>query len=347
MPTIDVSQITYKAYVVTSAGKVIPVPDPRSLSWGESDQELAMSVTVDADNLQVDGKYLHEYVALGSHLKIYSNWGAGSQELFDGIAFVNAPTTNAAPHVQITAYDPLFYLDKSQDDLYYAAGKTGGYIIRDILQKWNVPIGTIDGPNKPLGVQAFHGSTLASNIGTVLQQSVWHGDDTYLLRWASGKASCVKVGGNSPIYVLTDAQGIQEVDDQWSMENMVTRIKITGKTDANGAVETSTTVDGQTQFGILQQIISQQSYSTLGDAKTAAQQMLDQNGQPTLTRQVIAVDLPFLRRGDAVEVHAGTLNGTYVVSGIQHDATTRTMTVSFNDVIGMATYAKNRLGVVT
>jgi hypothetical protein len=344
MPSIDISRIWYKAYIVSSTGKVVEVPDLRTLSYGESDQELAMTSSVDLDNLLIDGQYLHEYAGLGSHFKIYSNWGQGTQEVFDGIVFVNDPITIAAPHVQLTSYDPLIYLDKSKDEIYYPAGKTGAYIIRDLLQKWNVPIGKITGPNKPLAIQVFHGDSIATAINSVLQQSVLVGDDTYILQFKNEVANVIEVGQNSDVYVITDAQGGAQVDDQWSIENMITRVLIKGKTEPNGTVATASVVNGQTQYGILQDIISESSYTNMAQATQAAQQILQESGQPILNRQLTAVDLPFLRRGDAVEVHMGTLDGVYIVSGVQHDPSTRTMVVSFNDIIGAAPYPKNRQG---
>ena len=344
MPVIDVSCISYSAYIVSASGKVLEVPYMRTLQYAESDQELAMSATLDLNNTVIDGQYLHEHAGLGSHLKIYSNWGQAPQEVFDGIVFVNDPITDTVPHVQITSYDPLVYLDKSKDEIYYPAGKTGAYIIRDLLQKWNVPIGTISGPNKPLAIQAFHGNTIASAVNSVLQQSVLAGDETYFLQFKGGVANVIPVGQNTDVYVLTDVQGGTQIDDQWSIENLITRVLIKGKTQPDGSVATASIVDGLTQYGVLQEIISASSYTNMAQATDAAKQILQESGQPKLNRQLTAVDIPFLRRGDAVEVHIGTMDGVYIASGVQHDPSTRTMTVQFNDIIGAAPYPKNRQG---
>ncbi|GEO26223.1 hypothetical protein AAC03nite_20080 [Alicyclobacillus acidoterrestris] len=339
---VDLTEVQYGLEIVQGSGQVIAVPGVRSLTFQENTSELAMSVQVDADNQQINGSWLHELAALGSWVVVWADWGAGKQEVFRGIVFVNDPILDTNLHFQLTAYDPLIYLDKSKDDRYYPAGKTGAEILTDIFKSWNVPIGSINGPNKKLGIQVFHGQTVADMVNSVLQQSVLAGDDIYLLQFSNGKVNVIEAGKNTPVYKLTTNDAVMSVEDEWSIEDLVTRVKITGKTNPNGSVQTAATVDGLTQFGILQEIISQQSYDGLAQAKQAAQMILQQNGQPIPNRQVTAVDIPFLRRGDAVYMEAGTLNGQYIISGIQHDAGSRTMTIQFNNIIGAAKYPRNK-----
>lgn len=327
---IDVGNVAYRVVLLTKDGTQIPLPALRTATIAENDGTLAQQLQFDADNILYNGKWLHTWASLASWIVGQSNWGSGWQEVYRGKVFVNTPTTDPARHFQLTAYDPLIYLDKSQDDRYYAAGHTGKDIITDILHAWGLPIGQIDGPVKKLGVQAFRGQSLAQMIFSVFVRSRLLGDTDYVLRYSGGKVNVFKVGQNKTIYELKEANSVQSASDEWSIENLVTRVRITGSTTAKGPVTTAATVTGQTQYGVLQQIISQSSYSTLADAKQAAQQLLDQKGQPQLTRQVLSADLPFLRRGDVVSVQAGTISGNVIVSGIQHDWSNRTMTVQFN-----------------
>ena len=43
---------------------------------------------------------------------------------------------------------------------------------------------------------------------------------------------------------------------------------------------------------------------------------------------VTSADLPFLRKGDAVEMQAGNLSGIFCVLGVSHNATTKQMTMT-------------------
>ena len=43
---------------------------------------------------------------------------------------------------------------------------------------------------------------------------------------------------------------------------------------------------------------------------------------------VTSADLPFLRKGYAVEVQAGNLSGMFCVLGVSHNATTKQMTMT-------------------
>lgn len=327
---LDLTNTQYRVVLVTKTGEQIPLPALRSSSMSENDGALAAQLQFDADNVLYNGKWLHSWAALASWIVGQADWGSGWQEVYRGKVFVNTPVTDPLRHFQLTAYDPLISLDKSQDDRYYAAGKTGKQIITDILNAWNVPIGQIDGPNKVLGIQKFQSMSVAQMIFKVLVGSRLLGDTDYVLRWSGGKANVLAVGQNSTVYQLKEDNVVTSASDQWSIENLVTRVKITGSTSANGPVTTKATVDGQTQYGVLQQIVAGSSYPTLGEAKTAAQNILDLQGKPQLMRQIVAVDLPFLRRGDAVDVQAGTISGKVIVSGVQHDWTNRSMTVQFN-----------------
>ncbi|ADQ06517.1 conserved hypothetical protein [Caldicellulosiruptor hydrothermalis 108] len=330
---IDISKIKYEVFLVTPQGERISLsPFLLDLSWEENEGELATRAEAEFRNVKLQNKWLHQWLALNSKVFIYSDWGSGLQEVFRGSIFVWRFRDDSQATVGITAYDDLIYLAKSKDDRFYKAGMTAKGIIQDIARAWNIPLGTVQGPNVKLAKQIFRGDTLADMIFSVLEQAKKLGAGKWIVRSKQGKVDVIKVGSNNTVYCFTQDTNISSIEDQQDIEDLVTRVKIIGAEDKEGRAPVVAKLDGKTQFGILQEIVYQRQYDNLSAAKTAAQEILKERGQPRRQRRVAAPDIPFLRKGDKVKIVAGTLNGYYIISSIAHDATNRTMTVEVEDV---------------
>jgi hypothetical protein len=91
-------------------------------------------------------------------------------------------------------------------------------------------------------------------------------------------------------------------------------------------------VDGDTKYGILQEIIRRDSDKTVDAAKSEAETLLAERGKPEEDIRITVPDLPFLRRGDRVEVAAGNLIGFFDVTGVTHNGTVRQMTLTLDRV---------------
>lgn len=79
---------------------------------------------------------------------------------------------------------------------------------------------------------------------------------------------------------------------------------------------------------MLQEVIRRDSDKDIGKAKAEAKRTLKERGKPEESIMVTAPDLPFMRKGDAVEMSAGNLSGTFYVLGVSHNAGTRQMTMT-------------------
>ncbi len=240
--------------------------------------------------------------------------------------------TDPLGHFTITAYDQLIYLTKSKDDRYYKAGTTAKAIIQDIAGAWGIPLGDVQGPDVALAKQVFRGETLADMISSVLEQAKKLGAGKWIVRSKEGKIDIIRPGQNSPVYRFTHDTNVGSIEDQQDIEELVTRVKIVGAEDKEGKAPVVARLDGRTEFGVLQEVVYQRQYDNLAAAKSAAQDILNERGQPRKRRRVQAPDLPFLRKGDKVYIAAGTIIGYYIVSGVVHDATNCTMTLEVEDV---------------
>jgi len=108
----------------------------------------------------------------------------------------------------------------------------------------------------------------------------------------------------------------------------VTRVKVIGKANDDGRSSVDAIVDGDLRYGVLQEIIRRDDNKDIAAAKAEAETILKERGEPEETNMVTVPDLPFIRRGDTVDLAVGNFIGLYSVLGVSHNATQRLMTLS-------------------
>mgnify|MGYP000857577587 CR=1 FL=1 len=332
---IDVSKIKYDFVALTPAEGVIYLGKvARSIHVEENPGELAVRLEADIQNKQLPGgRWLHQQLKLAGRVALRADWGAGWQEIFQGTIFNWHYRTDPLGHLTITAYDPLIYLAKSKDDRFYKAGTTAKAIIQDIAGAWGIPLGTVEGPDVALAKQVFRGETLADMIFSALDQTRKRGGGKWVAQSKQGKINVIKPGRNTPVYHFGAEENVSQIEDQQDIEDLVTRVKIIGAEDKEGKAPVVATLDGKTEFGVLQDLVYQRQFDDAGAAQAAAKELLAERGDPQKRRKITAPDLPFLRRGDKVHITAGTLIGHYLVTGVMRDIKARTMMLEVEDVV--------------
>ena len=118
------------------------------------------------------------------------------------------------------------------------------------------------------------------------------GSGTYLLRSTKGYADIVKRGSNTTIYVF-QTKNIQSLHTNISIADLVTRVRVIGQKEDNGKSRIEATLNGLTKYGIRQKIYIRGSEESLKDAKSAAQEILDENGTIKEDERRRYVPLPF------------------------------------------------------
>ena len=321
---VDITNIKYEVRIIDPSGKQMDVtPFVSQLSFGDADGELAAHLSMTLTNQQVGGKWIHQLVALGTPIYLLAN----GVEVFRGTVFDWMTSTDPLGSVDIEAYDQLIYLFKSEDDRYYRSGQRAIDVLTDIFRAWNIPIGKIEGPNVVLAKQVFRQMTVAEMINSILKQGKDKGAGEFIVRSEKGKVYIRKAMSNQDVYVFAYNENVQSVMDRWSINNLVTRVRIIGAEDEEGRAPLIAVLDGDTKYGILQRIVQNSSDDTIADAKQNAKEILKEFGQPEKDRTIRCVDVPFIRKGDKVKVVAGTLNGYYQVVSVEHNVTSLTMSV--------------------
>ena len=97
--------------------------------------------------------------------------------------------------------------------------------------------------------------------------------------------------------------------------------------DDDGRTSVEATVNGETKYGIRQRIYTRGKDESLADAKSAAQEILDEDGKIKKEIKVQSPDVPFVRKGDLVYVISELAQSYYYVKGVQHTADTYSMTM--------------------
>ncbi len=329
---INLADVKYDVGVFLPSGELLPLSNVANcLGWEEQSGELAVRLQFRVLNQKFGDGWLHQKLPLGARTILRSNWGEGWQNIHQGVIFDWEYENDSVGVLSVKSYDNLIYLLRSKDDRYYPNGTKADVIIRDIAKAWNIPIGQIDVPSMSLPKQVFRGDTLAAMLEKVLDQVHKRGGGKHVIRASGGAIHVLRQGQNKTVYQFgTDI--VRGMTDKQDIEDLVTRVKIVGKENAEGRAPVVATLDGRTEFGVLQDVIYQEQYDTAAAAKAAAQEILKERGVPRKRRTVTAPDLPFLRRGDKVYIAAGTLIGYFVVAGIQHDADSRSMVMEVESV---------------
>jgi len=329
---IDITVLKYDLILLTPKGVTYHLFEPqRELSWEEQPDELAVRLQFQINNMYIQGSWLHKLLTLGSQIYLYCDWGTGWNEIFRGTIYNTDSNYSALDNLTITVYDQLRQLKQTKDELYYSGGTTGSTIIRDTAARWNIPLDKVEGPNVGLAKMPVRGQYIADIWNAVIKESKSKGAAKYIIRSIKGKTSILLPGNNTPIYHFGSDDNIQQVRDQQDIEDLVTRVKIVGNAGDNERRPFIAQRDGRTEFGLFQEIVERNNEEP-GKAQQEAVYILNERGQPRKNRTLQAPDLPFLRRGDKIHVTAGSLNGYYLISGIQHQANSKSMHLQLEDI---------------
>ena len=173
----------------------------------------------------------------------------------------------------------------------------------------------------------FNCETISDMIIKLLEEVRQQTGNRYVARYKNGKLEIDEYGQNKDVYEFKGKNTIS-TSDKLSMNNLVTRVKIIGKADDKGRSSVDAVLDGKLKFGVLQEVIRRDGDKDIGKAKAEAKRTLKERGKPEESIMVTAPDLPFMRKGDAVEMSAGNLSGTFYVLGVSHNADARQMTMT-------------------
>jgi len=357
MPTsgIDITRTRYKLNALLPRGSVLEIPSAivDGIGTEELNTELAVRLTATMQNAMSPWGYMNEVIALGVHLQLMADWGEGYTDIWQGICWSSGlhATSREGMRFELTAYDVLRRLTQSKDDYMTNAGDDAMTFLKQILTDYEYDLGVVFpfGPNSTLPQYKFTGS-MAELVNTIFQNVFVKGGGEFYLRSRLGKVEIMAPGQNQPIYFV-DGQIAEQWDDIEDMSQLITEIRVGGVAPPGPADDTpdhlaepgelAVSPQGQIitgpyrqRFGKIREVINTSSQQTVDDPSAVgdtASIMMDARGEPTRQQKVVMPDIPFLRRGDWVHFHVGTLDGRYIVSGVTRDIANHKMTLTVNN----------------
>jgi hypothetical protein len=241
-------------------------------------------------------------------------------------------------------YSLLYEMLNSKDDVVYPDQTTGGFIISDLCQQYEVPISRIDGPLVDVGPLVGRRKSIADVFTEILKRARGSGDGSWVMRWTQNGFEVVRPGGNDTVYWFVEGESILGGSGDSSIEQLITRVKIVrlDKTDSatlerdqygrwiantqkSEHASEITTLHGREELGILQEVVYAKKGSTDEDAITLGNAVLDMYGAPVVTATIVIPLLSDIQRGDKHHVTGGMFDGYMYVLGYSADTSTKTM----------------------
>lgn len=326
---IDLSKIKYRVVVMDEKGQQYNIKDfIENLGWEENENEISVRSSFTAKNDKTSKGYLSSIIKPGCLIGIFANDGGSlDEEVARGYVETWNPTEkNSGSNLKCTNYDELYKLQKSQDNRYYASGTGTKAALQGIFDDWEIPQGDYKGPNASHGKTVYNNRYLSDIMLDLLDDAAKRGEEKCIIRAAKGYTSVIPRGSNKTVYVFK-TDNTQSFSQSISTANLITRVKVVGQADDDGKRSVDATLNGQTKYGIRQRIYTRGSDETVSDAKTAAQEILDDDGKIEKEMTVQSPDIPFIRKGDLVYIMSSSVSDYYYVKSIQHNADAYSMTM--------------------
>lgn len=302
------------------------------LELSEPDRQLAQKAVVKLANLKIpgaNGGYPSNLFKVRSRVFLYAK-GAGKtkgEEVFRGFIWETRYSRSAERELELTCYDNLIYLMKSEVSMFFSKGKSTKAIVASICGKWGIKHKysylSITHPKLPLS-----GSLADVLASDVLDKVKKKKGTEYVIRSTKDVMEIAAVGKNQTIYQIDRAgRGIQlDFTKTVTMDEMVTKVVIAGKTDKKGKTKMEATLKKNTkEYGTLQKVIHKDEDTKLKEAKEEAKELLKEHAVPDVQFEVRSLDIPWIRKGDKVQICFGTSMTACIVKAITHHATEGTM----------------------
>lgn len=280
-----------------------------SLDMSHQKEQLAQSATLTLVNINYNGRWANTIFKPRQRVFIYANDGERHEEVFRGFVWsVSYTSSTKDRELILRCYDNLIYLQESEESAFYAAGWSTKDILADLFKRWSIPLqynytGGIT--HSQLALRGVMSDLILSDVlDTARKQSgkkyaVVMQKDTVVIR---------TVGDNETYYRIADISNAIHTKTGSTMEGMVTKVVILGKSDDKGKSPVEATVTGDTAtYGTLQKLQDRNEDTNLTDAKKEAQAVIDEKGLPKDEYELKCSDIPWVRRGDRVFVDVGSI----------------------------------------
>jgi len=326
---VDVNKINYKVYILRETGECLDVTGiTTGLSWEENEGEIAMRLSLEMTNVGYGGTRMSSIAKPNCYIIVKATLGGSYEEVARAkITEWSPQRSGSSDQLSLSGYDELYDLQASQDNRYITDGMSTKTALISIFNDWGIPVAQYDGPTIANAKTTFKNETLSDIILELLETAHKHGAPECIVRASQGKVSVIRKGGNSTVYCFEEANNLELTNYKISTTGMVTVVKVVATEDDDGRQKVEAIINGRTEYGKRQRIYVRSEDDDMATATAAAQEILDEQGNPEHTMSVKAPDIPTIRKGDTVKITSVVYSGYCIVLSIQHDASGKSMTM--------------------
>lgn len=327
---------TYKVLILRGDGAKYDITSLLTdLSWQEAEGDFVQRASISLVNMMTSaGKWTEKLVVLGSILFIYAN----DKEVFRGPIWDHGYTAKVTANtIEATACDRMIYLNQSKDSAYYPEGQTTGTNCSQICSRWGIPM-NYQYPDYTHGKLTMKNKSIEDQLNEILTEAnKKNGAGKFVCQFEADILRIQEQGYNDEVYVITGGEAgdaaLLSVEVKSSLANFVSRVNILGKADTDGREPVESVVDGDLQYGVLQEQIYRDEDSDSGAATAEANAILAERNKPKREYSVSAPDIPFVRKGHKIKcIFSEEVNGYFYVLSVKHNATAKTMDLKLEGV---------------
>lgn len=325
---INIADVKYKVVALLQDGTSLDLSNlVQGLSWGKSCGEFAAKAEMEIAQTKIDKGYIHQLLPLCTVMYIFADTGNGWQEMFRGSVWDwRYRSALEEQKTSLVVYDRSHYLTKSKDNSYYSAGQTTKAVIEDICGRWGVGL-TYDYDSITHEKIKYSSQSIADQIENTLNEANKKLGKNSVIYMKEDMLYIKKKGQNETIFRFTSKENTIDTDMRMNMDTLVTKVIICGNSPEDGVAPTLKSQEGDTRYGVLQEIVTKSTNTSLADAEKEAAELLTERGKPEQTIEVNAPDVPTLLIGDKVMISAGNLNTYFIIIGIMHYPDSKRMTM--------------------
>lgn len=320
MAEVDITKLKYSVKAFFSSGEAMDLTGLcTAMTWGEEKDSIAQKAEIKIANIKIDKGYISDLIELCTQIVIFVN----EQEYFRGIVWDWSYTSALEKELSFTAYDKMIYLTQSKGNTYYSSGKSTQFLVEDICSQWGIPV-QYEWESWTHGKTPLKDMEISRQLTTVLDEAQTKLDSKYVMLFEKETLIIRKKGSNEDVYYF-HGKNVESTTNHLTLQELVTKVLVYGKSEEDKRPPLLETLDGNLEYGTLQEIVTKDSNKTLDDAKKEAQNILKEKGKPEETISISTMDVPMIRKGDKVKVFAGNLSGYFIVERITHDGFSKTM----------------------
>ena len=294
---------------------------------------IAVKVQFSCVNVKVETGRLFDYLKIGMLLFVYADDGSKKEVVMQGILWDRKYKAENEKEISITGYTNLIYFQKSKGCSFFSAGKKTDAIIKSLCEDWgiscNYTYDSITHPKLPL-----NNKYISDMFIEVLDEVKKQKGSKYVIRSEKNVLQVKKFGSNSEIYHFISKKSLSSLSIEESLDDVVTKVIVTGKEDDNERVPVEATVTGSNikQYGTLQDIIQRDEGTTLATAKNEANELLKEKGTVKPSYAFSVIDVPWVHKGDKIKITSPDINGYFYVLSVSHNAKNRLMDLEVEGV---------------